>query len=98
MQNSNFQKHHGLQHQSCHHGTFPNRFFRNLGLGILLLTGWLISSHLLAEELNVNPGINDHYLADPDYRQWVRMFESPGREVFDQRKAVIEEKSRTGGK
>lgn len=44
----------------------------------------------VAEEANVNPGINDHYLADPDYDQWVSIFERPGREVFDQRKAVIE--------
>lgn len=49
----------------------------------------LISFPAIAAEQNVSPGINDHYLADPDYEEWVRIFESPGREVFDKRKAVI---------
>lgn len=52
---------------------------------LLLLT----SFHAIAEEQNVNPGINDYYLADPDYEEWVRIFESPGREVYDKRKAVV---------
>jgi predicted methyltransferase len=58
----------------------------NLLLTIVLL---LLACNLSAEEQNVNPGINDHYLADPDYRVWVGMFESPGREVYDKRKEVI---------
>ena len=56
----------------------------------MLFTVITFSVSAFAEEINVNPGINDHYLADPDYQQWVRMFERPGREVFDQRKAVME--------
>lgn len=44
---------------------------------------------LTAEEQNVNPGINDYYLADPDYQRWVNVFESPGREVYDKRKLVV---------
>ena len=54
----------------------------------MLFTVITFSVSAFAEEINVNPGINDHYLAD--YQQWVRMFERPGREVFDQRKAVME--------
>jgi len=42
-----------------------------------------------AQEQNVRPGINDNYLADPDYQEWVRRFESPGREVFDKRKVIV---------
>ena len=49
----------------------------------------LASLQAIAEEQNVNPGINDYYLADPDYERWVNIFESPGREVFDKRKAVV---------
>ncbi len=47
------------------------------------------SFYAVAEEQNVSPGINDYYLADPDYEDWVRIFESPGREVYDKRKAVV---------
>ena len=49
----------------------------------------LASFHTIAKEQNVSPGINDYYLADPDYDEWVRVFVSPGREVFDKREAVI---------
>lgn len=49
----------------------------------------LLAGNAFAEEQNVNPGINDHYLADPDYQVWVGMFESPGREVYDKRKEII---------
>lgn len=61
-------------------------------LNIRFVVLWLLLTGLpaLATEQNVRPGINDHYLADPDYRQWVRIFESPGREVFDRREQIIE--------
>lgn len=52
---------------------------------LLLLT----SFHTVAEIESVNPGINDYYLADPDYEEWISIFESPGREVFDRRKAIV---------
>ena len=55
-------------------------------LSTLLL---LVALQANAEEQNVSPGINDHYLSDPDYDVWVGMFESPGREVYDKRKEVI---------
>ena len=48
------------------------------------------SFQAVAVEQNVSPGINDHYLAAPDYDRWVSIFESPGREVFDKRKAVVQ--------
>jgi ubiquinone/menaquinone biosynthesis C-methylase UbiE len=56
-----------------------------LGLLILLLT-----SHIpvLAQESNVNPGINTYY-QNPDFEQWVSVFESDGREVYGRRKAII---------
>ena len=49
----------------------------------------LSAPYVLGEEQNARPGINDYYLADPDYQQWVRVFESPGREVYDKRKTII---------
>jgi ubiquinone/menaquinone biosynthesis C-methylase UbiE len=35
-----------------------------------------------------DPGINRPYL-DPDFAQWVERFESPGREVYDRRMAIL---------
>ena len=35
-----------------------------------------------------DPAINKPYL-DPDFAQWVKRFESPGREVYDQRAAIV---------
>jgi len=62
----------------------------NLKLSLMFtLVFVLLAGHVCAEEQNVNPGINDHYLADPDYDIWVGMFESPGREVYDKRKEVM---------
>lgn len=65
--------------------TVKYRIMMSLVASLLLLS----SFHTFAEEQNVNPGINDYYLSDPDYEEWVRIFESPGREVFDKRKTVV---------
>ena len=35
-----------------------------------------------------DPGINRPYL-HPDFAQWVERFESPGREVYDRRMAIL---------
>jgi ubiquinone/menaquinone biosynthesis C-methylase UbiE len=35
-----------------------------------------------------DPAINRPYL-DPDFKQWVERFESPGREVYDRRAAIV---------
>ena len=43
---------------------------------------------LAHSEQNVNPGINQHY-QNPDYDHWVSIFERPGREVYDQREAIV---------
>jgi predicted methyltransferase len=60
---------------------------------VLLLLSYLLGSILLctpalAENESVNPGINQHY-QDPDFDTWVGRFEHPGREVYDQRKAIV---------
>ena len=44
---------------------------------------------LHAEEQSVRPGVNRAY-QDPDFQQWVRRFESPRREVFNRRYAIVE--------
>jgi ubiquinone/menaquinone biosynthesis C-methylase UbiE len=56
---------------------------------LLVWTSIVCSAEKPAEP-DVRPGINQYYLSDPDYDQWVRNFESPGREVFDKRAAILD--------
>jgi SAM-dependent methyltransferase len=58
-------------------------FLRSLAILLLVLPGSAAQS-----EQNVNPGINDYYL-DADYREWVGVFERPGREIFDRRFQIM---------
>ena len=60
---------------------YPARF-------MLLLTSLLLAFSAAAQEHSVRPGINDHF-ADPDWQQWVNTFERPGRELYDQRLAIV---------
>ena len=57
-------------------------------ISLLLAAGLLAVSNVAAQQQSVRPGINRHY-ADPDWRQWVRQFESPGREVYDRRFDIV---------
>jgi len=57
---------------------------RLLVLVMMLLT----ASVTVADEQNVNPDINKR-LVDPDYEVWAQRFERSGREVFDQREAIV---------
>ena len=41
-----------------------------------------------ASEQNANPGINQHY-TDTTHQEWVGVFESDGREVYNQRHVVV---------
>ena len=43
---------------------------------------------LQAVEQNVNPGINEYYY-DAEFDNWVSIFESPGREVYDKRHTIV---------
>ena len=43
-----------------------------------------------AEEINVNPGINSYYY-DAKFEKWLKTFESPGREVYDKKEAILHE-------
>jgi ubiquinone/menaquinone biosynthesis C-methylase UbiE len=54
----------------------------------LLLSGLLLVFAATAQEQSVRPGINRHFM-DPDWQQWVNTFERPGREVYDQRHAIV---------
>ena len=90
MQNSNFPSYSYIGGQVAHLGKkviCRSAVFRRVAL--FLLISCFVITNLSADETSVMPGINDHYLADPDYQRWVRMFERPGREVFDQRRAVM---------
>jgi ubiquinone/menaquinone biosynthesis C-methylase UbiE len=55
---------------------------------ILLLCCLLPAVVAAAQEQSVHPGINRHF-EDPDWQQWVRTFERPGREVYDRRHAIV---------
>jgi hypothetical protein len=55
---------------------------------ILLLSGLLLVFSATAQEQSIRPGINRHFV-DPDWQQWVNTFERPGREVYDQRHAIV---------
>jgi ubiquinone/menaquinone biosynthesis C-methylase UbiE len=55
---------------------------------MLLLTSLLLVLSCAAQEHSVRPGINAHF-ADPDWQQWVNTFERPGRELYDQRLAIV---------
>jgi len=55
---------------------------------IFLLCGLLLVFSAAALEQSVRPGINNHFM-DPDWQQWENTFERPGREVYDQRHAII---------
>ena len=43
---------------------------------------------LQAVEQNVNPGINEYYY-DAEFDNWVSIFVSPGREVYDKRHTIV---------
>jgi ubiquinone/menaquinone biosynthesis C-methylase UbiE len=55
---------------------------------VLLLSSLLLAFATAAQEQSVSPGINRHFI-DPDWQQWVNIFEQPGREVYDQRHAIV---------
>lgn len=57
-------------------------------LYLLLLILFVPSQALFAAEQSVRPGINQHY-ENPDFDVWVERFERAGREVYDQRHAII---------
>jgi predicted methyltransferase len=54
----------------------------------LLLCGLLLVFSATAREQSIRPGINRHF-EDPDWQRWVNTFERTGREVYDQRHAII---------
>lgn len=55
---------------------------------VLLACLPLISGLVASQEQSVRPGVNRQY-QDPEWEQWVNAFERPGREVFDQRHAIV---------
>ena len=49
----------------------------------------MLPAILHAEEQSVRPGINSYY-QDPEWQVWVDRFETPGREVYDRRQAILD--------
>jgi ubiquinone/menaquinone biosynthesis C-methylase UbiE len=55
----------------------------------LLILLVLLPTFTSAQERSVSPGINRSY-DNPDYTRWQAMFESEGREIFEQRHAIVD--------
>lgn len=64
----------------------PMKLHRRLLSGFLLLI-YIITS--VAEEQSVRPGINQNY-ENPEFDQWVSVFESPNREVYALQEKIVE--------
>jgi predicted methyltransferase len=47
-----------------------------------------VLADIQTEEDSVRPGINSYYM-DPDWQQWVNVFESPDREIYDRRFDIL---------
>jgi ubiquinone/menaquinone biosynthesis C-methylase UbiE len=59
----------------------------SISLSPILLFSFLIPT--FAQEESVNPGINENF-QDPDPSSFVERFEKEGREVYDNRKVIVE--------
>jgi ubiquinone/menaquinone biosynthesis C-methylase UbiE len=55
---------------------------------LLLALLTLLPALASAQESSVAPGINRYY-QNPDYAQWQATFETEGREIFEQRHAIV---------
>lgn len=69
----------------------PPRGLNGAAVALLCLVGALgvaLADQPQPQPSSVRPGINRAYQA-PDFAQWVRRFERPGREVYDRRHAIV---------
>lgn len=55
---------------------------------ILSMLALLLVLPSYAEQTGAKPEINRPFI-DPDWQQWLNIFERPGREVYDQRHAIV---------
>lgn len=55
---------------------------------LLAISALLLVLPSYAEQSGASPDINQPFI-DSDWQQWVNTFERPGREVFDQRHAIV---------
>lgn len=68
----------------------------HLFLTFLLYSLLLLPVTAWCEEQNVRPGINQSY-KNPDFNYWLSIFETPGREIFDRRQAIVQSLKLTPG-
>jgi len=61
----------------------------SLLFALLLFLPLLLPGTALAQERSLAPGVNRSY-ENPDYARWQAAFESEGREIFEQREAIVE--------
>ncbi|KPK56304.1 MAG: hypothetical protein AMS22_01735 [Thiotrichales bacterium SG8_50] len=59
-------------------------------IALAILACSCAAATLQAQESSVRPGINQPY-QQPDYDQWVNVFEQPGREVYERRAYIIDQ-------
>jgi ubiquinone/menaquinone biosynthesis C-methylase UbiE len=67
---------------------FSSRGFGLRHLATLLLSVLLGGASLAQERPAVSPALNNHY-RNADVERWQSIFESPGREIFDQRFRIL---------
>ena len=66
----------------------PFRIRKISSIFLLALTAVLLSLPVHAKEQRVSPGINAPFI-HPDFQEWVKRFERPGREVYDKRYEIV---------
>jgi ubiquinone/menaquinone biosynthesis C-methylase UbiE len=55
----------------------------------MLCCALFLLTPLSAQEESVKPGINDKFVDNPKVPEWTERFESEGREVYEQRNAIV---------
>jgi len=67
----------------------PGLLHQKIARALLITATLWLASIALAQEHSVSPGINRAY-DNPEYKRWQTMFESEGREIFEQRHAIVD--------
>lgn len=58
---------------------------------LLLVVSWAIGSASFAQQQSVAPGINQRFLEGQNFGEFIDQFEREGREIFDNRHAILKE-------
>lgn len=58
---------------------------------LLLVVSWAIGGASFAQQQSVAPGINQRFLEGQNFGEFIDQFEREGREIFDNRHAILKE-------